>query len=223
MAYDRFAAVDEDGLFPPEVLDALAASTQLANARNGVTPMTTTERDALSGIALWEGRVILNTTDDRIQRYEGGVWKSISDLSDLADYALADHTHGTMGAAVNHLAILTNWSQGSSYSNYHVIGDLVFWNYTTKINGSPSGDMIVELPIPAADESSIGWVLLGRALAVDVGVGVYYEGSCWLYPDQNHMRIVSGTDNNFWDASTPFGWSNLDGISWQVAYRGDFS
>ncbi len=71
MAYDRYPAVDEDFLFPPEVLDALATSTQL---RNQVVPMTETQRNNLAGAELWNGRLVLNTTTNRIDRYNGTAW-----------------------------------------------------------------------------------------------------------------------------------------------------
>lgn len=83
MAYDLFPAVDEDYNFPPEVRAALAASIEL---RNTVLPLTQTQRNNLTGTDLWDGRLVLNTTTDRLNRYDAGTstWKPIADLSDVA-------------------------------------------------------------------------------------------------------------------------------------------
>ena len=85
MAYDLYPAVDENHNFPPVVRQALAASTEL---RNTVLPLTTSQRDALSGAQLWDGRTILNTTTDRINRYDLGTtsWKPVADLADVTTY-----------------------------------------------------------------------------------------------------------------------------------------
>lgn len=82
MAYELFPAVDEDYNFPPEVRAALAASVEL---RNTVLPLTQTQRNNLTGTDLWDGRLVLNTTTDRLNRYDAGTatWKVIADVSDL--------------------------------------------------------------------------------------------------------------------------------------------
>lgn len=50
--------------------DALAK----LEAAPGIAIVTTTERDALAGGALWAGRVVYNSTVARLQRYIGGAW-----------------------------------------------------------------------------------------------------------------------------------------------------
>jgi microcystin-dependent protein len=67
MAYDRYPAVDEDFLFPPEVREANALAPEF---RNQVVPMTQTQRNNLTGDELWNGRLVLNTTTNRIDRYD---------------------------------------------------------------------------------------------------------------------------------------------------------
>lgn len=93
MAYDRYPAVDENFDFPPEVRQALAESAEL---RNTVLPLTQTQRNNLTGADLWDGRLVLNTTTDRLNRYDGGtsIWKVIADVTDItassADIAALD-------------------------------------------------------------------------------------------------------------------------------------
>jgi hypothetical protein len=56
------------------------------NERPGVTPATTTQRNAMTGVELWDGRLILNTTLDKVQRYDAGLvtWVTIADQSEVA-------------------------------------------------------------------------------------------------------------------------------------------
>lgn len=82
MAYDRYPAVDEAYKFPPEVRAALATDAYL---RNAVVPMTQTQRNNLTGTDLWDGRLIENTTTDRVNRYDAGTdtWKVLVETADL--------------------------------------------------------------------------------------------------------------------------------------------
>lgn len=56
------------------------------NDRPGVAALTTTQRNALTGVELWDGRAILNTTLDKFQRYDAGLvtWVTIADESQIA-------------------------------------------------------------------------------------------------------------------------------------------
>lgn len=86
MAYDLFPAVDGTTYqFPPEIRQALATSPEL---RNTVVPMTTTQRNNLTGAALWDGRVIYNSTTRRLNRYDATAtpspaWTVVAEISDI--------------------------------------------------------------------------------------------------------------------------------------------
>lgn len=77
MPYDRYPAVDEDYLFPPEVREANGLAPEF---RNQVVPLTQTQRNNLTGDELWNGRLVLNTTTNRIDRYDtsAGEWISMT-------------------------------------------------------------------------------------------------------------------------------------------------
>jgi hypothetical protein len=45
------------------------------NDHPGVSPLTTVQRDALAGAALWVGRVVWNTDDERLEQWNGTAWK----------------------------------------------------------------------------------------------------------------------------------------------------
>lgn len=62
------------------------------NARPGVAVMSTTQRNALSGTDLWEGRVIANITTGLLERREGTAWTAVAGR-------LAPMTQGQIDAA----------------------------------------------------------------------------------------------------------------------------
>lgn len=78
-----------------------------------LTPMTTTERNALTGVNLWEGLVVSNTTLDTLDVYHGGAWISLvrGDDGRLSDARTpTTHTHTK--------------SQITDFAHTHAIGDL---------------------------------------------------------------------------------------------------
>lgn len=93
MAYDLYPAVDEDLNFAQAVRIALGKSMEL---RHQVVPMTTVQRNSLTGDQLWDGRVIVNTTKKLIERYDisTGAWVSIPDMDWMAQNTYKIY-HGT--------------------------------------------------------------------------------------------------------------------------------
>ena len=55
----------------------LQAIAEWLDARPGVSSLTTSQRDALTGVALWEGRVIYNLSETRVEVYDGDDWVEI--------------------------------------------------------------------------------------------------------------------------------------------------
>lgn len=105
MAYDLYPAVDETYNFPPEVRQALAVSAEL---RNTVVPMTTVQRNNLTGANLWDGRLIVNTDNNNLEVYvestatweariidDHGALKGLGD-DDHAQYVLVDRTRNAV-------------------------------------------------------------------------------------------------------------------------------
>jgi hypothetical protein len=83
MVYALYPAVDESYAFPPEVRGALAQSVEL---RNMVAPMTTAQRNALSGSNLWDGRIIANLDTDCLNQYRAATftWENHITASSLS-------------------------------------------------------------------------------------------------------------------------------------------
>lgn len=56
------------------------------NDRPGVSPLTTTQINALTGVDRWDGRVVLDTTLDRLKRWDAGLasWVLVADFSEIA-------------------------------------------------------------------------------------------------------------------------------------------
>lgn len=48
---------------------AMQTAAAVHDARPGVAVLTTVQRDALAGAELWNGRLIVNTTTNRLERY----------------------------------------------------------------------------------------------------------------------------------------------------------
>lgn len=76
---------------PDDVPGDLQAIADWVNARPGVTPMTTSERNALSGTDLWNGRIVYNLTTQQLERYNttGPAWE-IADAAAFIPKTLVD-------------------------------------------------------------------------------------------------------------------------------------
>lgn len=63
----------------------LQALALWANDRPGVSPLTTTGINALTGVERWDGRIVLDTTIDRLKRWDAGsaTWITIPDNGDI--------------------------------------------------------------------------------------------------------------------------------------------
>lgn len=74
---------------------------QLQHDRPGVAALTTTQRNALTGAELWDGRLVLNTTTDRLNRYDLGTtsWIVIPDNGDIAALLATTGTPAALGTA----------------------------------------------------------------------------------------------------------------------------
>lgn len=66
----------------PHGPDQIRLLAEWVDARPGVSPLTTAQRDALTGADLWTGRVIFNLTTVRAEKWNGTSW----DLDVSPDY-----------------------------------------------------------------------------------------------------------------------------------------
>jgi hypothetical protein len=85
MPYDFYPAVDDTYDFAPLIRQRLAVSPEL---RSQINPMTEPIRNSLLPTELWDGRVIVNTTTDKIERYnlETAIWHPIAEAAELNNY-----------------------------------------------------------------------------------------------------------------------------------------
>lgn len=73
----RFGIVVPDATSDNDVPQhLLELVTSLENIAPGISSYTTTQRNALTGTALWDNRIIWNSTADKLERYDAGgsVW-----------------------------------------------------------------------------------------------------------------------------------------------------
>ncbi len=79
------------------------------DARPGVSALTTAQRDALTGVDLWNGRVIYNLTTTQLERYDAAAlaWRAtVVDHGQLT--GLADDDHPQYLLKTDNLAALTD-------------------------------------------------------------------------------------------------------------------
>jgi hypothetical protein len=190
MAYDKYPAVDGSTLlFPPSV-----------RAANSGTPMTTTQRNALAGAELWNGRLIYNTTLSRYQKYNGSTWITIAEADPFTS-----NTPGKTGFTVS-----------SEQSYWWQDGKRVIWHYNAVINAAVSATMVLNAPVNFA-RAPVGIGVYGKVTAFDTSAGFYYQGSV-LYNAAGSVKFASHGAGLF-AAAVPFTWANTDTIGFTIEYE----
>lgn len=76
---------------------------QFVHDRPGVSALTTTQRNGLAGVELWDGRLITNTTTDRVERYDLGLttWTPIADFAEIAALLATTGTPAALGTTAS--------------------------------------------------------------------------------------------------------------------------
>lgn len=163
-----------EGTDPADIAARVNAVANIVHDRPGVSPLTTTERDALSGSSLWDGRVILNTTLDQLQRYDLGVtgWAGIypanTPLGTLG-YAQITGSQGGISTAVDitGLSIAVTVGTGRririSYSGdlaSSVAGDIGAIQIKEGVDGTTLTQRHLALPVASAGLSIQASVIL---------------------------------------------------------------
>lgn len=62
---------------PNDVPSDLQAIAEALDAAPGITAVTTVQRDALAGVQRWTGRVVVNTTNGRLEWWDGDSWEPV--------------------------------------------------------------------------------------------------------------------------------------------------
>lgn len=164
------------------------------NERPGVTPVTTTQRNAMTGIELWDGRVVLNTTLDKFQRYDSGLvtWVSIADESQVAALLATTGTPAAIGTASRGVS-------GAAARADHVHPDPPYQSYTPTWTASSTAlslgngtlvgtyadtgrhiDYRIELTIGNTTNPGTGFWTFGLPVAMSAGVGRRPLGDCGI-------------------------------------------
>jgi hypothetical protein len=211
------------------------------NDRPGVTPLTTVQINALAGIERWDGRLVLDTTVDRVKRWDAGTttWVTIPDNGDIAallattglpaalgtasrgvssSAARADHVHPEPGAWTAYTPTLTGFTvQAGAEAYYSALGKRVHVTYRGVLAGVPTGAMTVTLPFTAA-RLPASTLVLGPAYAGDVSANIYAVGAAYV-DTTARVGFVSNGNNAVWAAPQPFTWAAGDTISFTLTYE----
>lgn len=152
------------------------------DARPGVSPLTTTQRDALSGVELWTGRVIWNTTIGRMQHYNGSAWVNTNPLTVVAKAADESVTSSTTlhdDAALS-LAVEAN-------SKYLVDVRLLL------LAGSATPDFKFGFSVPAG--ASVYWAPEMESNVASGGFSVYWSPSTAAAASAAQALLTTGVLN----------------------------
>jgi hypothetical protein len=213
---------------------------QLFNDRPGVSALTTTQRNALTGAELWDGRVILNTTTDRLNRYDLGTttWVAVADSSEVAALLATSGTPAADGTASRGVSAFaaradhihpeptySTWSPtlvGFTVTNqlatYCAIGKFVHVNYRATI-ATASSVMYVPLPFSYARTLTAGTTtVVGTCYAGDISANGTAIGVAYL---DTTARLGFTGPTGVWraDTSIPFAWAVGDTFAISAMYE----
>lgn len=199
MPYDLYPAVDETYNFPPVVRGALAKSLDL---RNTVIPMTTVQRNNLVGVDLWNGRLILNTTTNRINRYDltTASWLAVAEFNEINAHIFQTvqlHLSTAVGLAVTVWQTLRTFSKISDESNLFntatglfvapVAGLYMFEGTIVFPPGINNGIRVIALWDAASPNDS------GNATGAELAISRRsVNGEGYSVPYQHVMRMTAG-------------------------------
>jgi hypothetical protein len=229
MPYNLYPAIDETYNFPPEVRRALSVAPEL---RNSITPLSNSERDNLPPAELWNGRVIANTTTNRLERYNGptSLWDPIASDHIYATPAERDASLPSPSDGDTCYVISVKQHQGyHSAAGWYPIGgaiptallkfgaitDLVLGTSGTRIAMEPSSKQIV---------GGFVWDSTNHLLKVPKGVynvsgHVSFSGNS--NPTNNYNAGIGTKNGNLFWGSTVHGTAGRSHVSSIITSTGE--
>lgn len=214
------------------------------NDAPGVAALTTTARNALTGAALWDGRMVLNTTTDRLNRYDLGTttWVEIPDTADIAALLATSGTPAALGttasrgvstsaARADHVHAWPAWAAitptisgvtvSSAFGRWVQLGKTTIFQWRFTINAAPSGTIGVTLPATAATPT--GFTTFGS----DRNIGTITGVRSGVASHSGNAFLASATVVNFstsasaivWNATNPATWVSGDLFGGTVEYE----
>lgn len=171
---------------PADIEAAVNPLRDWVNDHPGISDLTTAERDALTGVDLWTGRLIYNTTTDRYERYDAGWAAAFATISGatisgsvLAAYdELLDDKGNVSGAVTLDFATHNAW----------------------RIN--PTGGVVITFSnLPAAGYLTPGTIIVGNSTyAITWPAGTKFpngeppelDGETWLSVAARSTHVTVG-------------------------------
>lgn len=234
-------------LEPTDTMDLVARQNPLAqfvHDRPGVSTYTTTQRNALAGVELWDGRLIVNTTTDRVERYDLGLttWTQVADFAEIAallattgtpaalgltasrgvatSAARSDHVHAWPAyAAVT--PTISGVTVSSAFGRWVQRGKDTTFRFIFTINAAPTGTIGITLPATAATPTGFtafgSYVNIGWVTGFRSGVASH-NGSAYLASATVVNFLTSGAAAA-WNATSPATWVSGDIFSGEVFYE----
>lgn len=172
---------------------------------------TTTQRNALSGVQLWTGRIIYNSTTAGLEFYDGTAWQPLTPV--WTDVAAAAITF-TQGATVTKTA---------TYAAYEKIGTLVHWQGRLAVTGAGTAATAIKVSVPFAirTAAAVANRPIGTGVVLDLDAVLFYRCIAVIFDANTLVFFVNGsTVANYAGADTfTAALASGDTVSWDVTYE----
>ena len=146
-------------------------STAASTADQGHRILTTTQRDALTGVTA--GTMIYNSTLGQVQIWSGSAWLESANTANAN--ALPNVLAPVTSAWTSWTPTLTQGVSVAITSNssaYLKIGSIAFVRCSFTVNGTGTAGSVIYITLPAALATSTGYNAYGA-----IGTGTFYNGS----------------------------------------------
>lgn len=223
----------------------LQALALWVNDRPGVAALTTTQRNALTGVDRWDGKLVLDTTLDRLYRWDAGTttWIQLPDTGDIAALlattglpaALADTASrgvGSSAARSDHVHPWPAWQNftpsvvngfsagaGTLAGRYVQLGKTVHYRARAVLGAGFSMGNGFGFNLPVAASNVATGESLGVARFGSAGVNVWYG-----MISQGTATVVAGVIGTLGQSqalspTNPFTWKATDTFDIAVTYE----
>lgn len=230
------------GSDPNNAAADIQALSLWVNDRPGVATLTTTQRNALSGSDRWDGRMVLDTTLDRLFRWDAGLasWVQSADFAEIAallatsgtpaqDAVTASRGVATSAARSDHIhpePAVQTWTPttlgGFTFGNATASGRYIlqgkfchFWGRVVLgTTSAVTGVIIGTLPVNGRTPTEYFTL---TAHLVDSGANDY---EIWARQTQvNGISLYGQTASGIYSPAYPFTLGVGDSFEWRGTYE----
>lgn len=164
---------------------------------------TTTQRDALTGGDLWNGRIIYNSTTTALEKYAGPYWYRIGGSGAWIDFTPVVAAGAVIGKTI-------------TYARYVRHGNTVTANVLLVITGVGTPSNAVSVTIPVGNAVAVGSVV-GSFMYQDSGTSVY--SGVALLSSSGAVVGQAHAQSAYIGQAPAFTTANTDVVSYSITYE----